>query len=130
MKLSARGRQAPTEVKVTMALLVGIPVVYALLVLFMMVAVGATARGLMVPLTSLFFGGIVAAGIGRGHPFFRITGYVVVVLFAIAHVFALLVAAMLWVKLFSILAAAGYVYSGVLLNSLPMRRYVLGEDRA
>ncbi|WP_216208284.1 hypothetical protein [Amycolatopsis aidingensis] len=130
MKLSARGRQAPTEVKVTMALLVGVPVVYTLLVLFMMVSADATGRGLMIPLTSLLFGGIVAAGIGRGSPFFRIAGYVVVVVFAIVHVFALLVAAMLWVKLFSILAAGGYIYSGVLLNSLPMRRYVLGEDRA
>ncbi|SFQ35666.1 hypothetical protein SAMN05421810_106264 [Amycolatopsis arida] len=127
--MSVEVRRVPVEVKVVVALLVGVALVYLALAGVMVASTAADARTLLMPATGLLLGGLVAGGIMLRNAFARMAGFVVVVLFAVLHAFFLLAAALLWVKLFSLLAAAGYVYAGVLLNSRPLRRYVLG-DRA
>jgi hypothetical protein len=127
VKIDVRRWQAPVEVKVAASLLVGVALVYVLLGLVIVVTSDGSPRTLALPLTSLVFGALVAAGIAARNSFARIAGFVVVVLFAIVHAFTLMAGALLWFKIFGGLAAAGYVYAGVLLNSMPLRRYVLGE---
>lgn len=127
MKIDVRRWQAPVEVKVAASLLVGIALVYVLLGLVIVLTSDGSPRTLALPLTSLVFGALVAAGLAARNGFARIAGFVVVVLFALVHVFTLMAGALLWFKIFGGLAAAGYIYAGVLLNSMPLRRYVLGE---
>jgi hypothetical protein len=127
MKVDVRRWQAPVEVKVAASLLVGIALVHVLLGAVIVLTSDGSPRTLALPLTSLVFGALVAAGIAARNGFARIAGFVVVVLFATVHAFTLMAGAFLWFKIFGGLAAAGYVYAGVLLNSMPLRRYVLGE---
>jgi hypothetical protein len=61
-------------------------------------------------------------------PSSRIAGMVVTGLFALLHAFLLLAAELWWNKLFSGLSFAGYGYSFVLLNSMPLRRHLLGAE--
>ena len=126
MTTDSTKRTAPAEVKIVCALLVGLGVAYVLLAAVILLSSEASPRTLMVPLTTLLFGAIVAAGVARGMPFARLAGFAVVVIFGIVHAFFLAAAATILVKVFSVLAAAGYVYAGVLLNSMPLRRYILG----
>ncbi|OZM70475.1 hypothetical protein CFN78_25280 [Amycolatopsis antarctica] len=116
----------PAEVKIVCALLPGVGLAYVLLATIILLTSEASPRTLMVPLTTLLLGAIVAAGVARGMPFARLAGFAIVVIFGILHAFFLAAAATVVIKIFSILAAAGYIYSGVLLNSMPLRRFVLG----
>lgn len=125
-KFDLRGWAAPAEVKIVCGLLTGVGLAYVLLATVIILTSDASGRTLMVPLTTLLFGVLVAAGVARGMPFARIAGFVVVVVFGILHAFFLAAAATIVIKVFSILAAAGYIYAGVLLNSMPLRRFVLG----
>jgi hypothetical protein len=127
MKTSVRNWQAPVEIKVACTLFVGIALVYLLLAVLMVMSAGASPRTMLMPVTSLLFGGLVAAGIALRMAFARIAGYVVVVIFGVLHTFFLMGAELLWVKLFSLVAAGGYIYAGVLLSSGPVRRFVLGD---
>ncbi|WP_020671562.1 hypothetical protein [Amycolatopsis nigrescens] len=124
---SKRLRSAPLEVKVTLALLVGCGLAYTLLGVLVLTTSEASWRSLLVPLTSLLLGLVAAGGLVLRMPSSRYAGFAVVSLFAVVHAFLLLGSELLWFKLFSLLAAAGYIYAGVLLNSMPVRRYVLGE---
>ncbi|SFB37022.1 hypothetical protein SAMN05216266_109126 [Amycolatopsis marina] len=127
MKTGIRSWQAPLEVKVTCGLLVGIPLVYLLLAVVLLTSPGAGTRVFLVPGTTLLFGLLVAAGIALRMAFARVAAYAVVVIFGILHAFLLMGAELLWIKLFSLVAAAGYIYAGVLLSSGPVRRFVLGN---
>ena len=127
MKTHIRSWQAPTEVKVVCSLFVGVALAYLLLAVVMLTAPGASPRTILMPVTSLLFGVLVAAGIALRMAFARIAGYAVVVIFGVLHAFFLMGAELLWVKLFSAVAAAGYIYAGVLLSSGPVRRFVLGD---
>ena len=128
MTTGANRRVAPPEVKIVCALLVGVGLAYVALAGVIILTSQASPRTLMVPLTTLLIGAIVAAGVARGMPFARLAGFAVVVIFGILHAFFLAAAATVLIKIFSVLAAAGYVYAGVLLNSMPLRRYVLGAN--
>ncbi|WP_158888822.1 hypothetical protein [Amycolatopsis anabasis] len=119
--------QSPAEVKVVAGLLVGIGLVHTLLGVIIVSTSEASGRTVMLPITALVLGSLVAAGLALRMPSSRIAGFAVVVIFAILHVLVLMAGELLWLKLFSGLAAAGYVYTGVLLNSMPVRRFLLGE---
>jgi hypothetical protein len=115
------------EVKVTTSLFPGIALLYVLLGVVMVTTSGASARSLLLPVVSLALGGLVAGGLALRMPSSRFFGFGVGALLALLHTIVLLAAELWWVKIFSGLAAAGYVYSVVLLNSMPVRRYLLGE---
>lgn len=115
------------EVKVTAALFPGVALLYVLLGVIMVTTSGASPRSLLLPVLSLLLGGLVTGGLALRMPSSRFFGFGVGALLALLHVIVLLAAALWWVKIFSGLAAAGYVYAVVLLNSMPVRRYLLGE---
>jgi hypothetical protein len=118
--------QAAIEVKVTVLLFVGIGLAWTPIVLIPVLAANACARTFLLPVTSLVLGGLVAAGILLKMSSSRIAGMVVAVLFGVVHALSLLAAELWWVKVSSGLAFAGYMYAAVLLNSMPLRRHLLG----
>lgn len=115
------------EVKIVVALFLGIALAWTLLIAFEVIFVGARPLAFLVPVASLVLGGLVAGGVALRMPSSRIAGFVVAGLFGLLHAFFLLGAELWWVKVFSGLAFAGYMYAAVLLNSMPVRRFVLGE---
>lgn len=119
---------APAEVRASIGLLLGIPLVYLGLVLVMVGYMDARAGTAAMPLTSLLFGALVTAGLLLRMPSARACGYVVVGVFALMHVFSLLSAQLWWVNVFSGLAGAGYIYAGILLSSGPLVRFLEGAS--
>ncbi|UJW36198.1 hypothetical protein L3Q67_21800 [Saccharothrix sp. AJ9571] len=123
-------RRAALEVKVITGLLLGIAVVHIVLSLVLLSAPGSTVRVLFVPVTSLILGAIVAGGLAapdrfpRYARFSRYIGYAVVGIMALQHAFGMLAGALWWLRIFFGLAAAGYIYAGVLLSSRPVLRHV------
>ncbi|WAL67318.1 hypothetical protein ORV05_05900 [Amycolatopsis cynarae] len=120
-------KRVAVEVRVTIGLLLGLGLAYVALGAIIVTTSEASPRTLLLPLASLVLGGLVAGGLALRMPSSRFLGFAVVALLAILHAFLLLASAVMWFKLFSGLLAAGYVYTGVLLNSGPMRRYLLGD---
>ncbi|MFE0027408.1 hypothetical protein [Amycolatopsis sp. NPDC059021] len=120
--------KAPVEVKVTAALLVGLGLAWVVEVVVLMLAPGASLRSFLLPVTGLILGGVVVTGLALKMPTARYGGFAVVVIFALVHALILLAAELVWIKLVSGVLFAGYVYTGVLLNSMPLRRYLLGAD--
>ncbi|TVT49672.1 hypothetical protein FNH05_16720 [Amycolatopsis rhizosphaerae] len=120
-------KRVAVEVRVTIGLLLGLGLAYVALGAIIVTTSEASPRTLLLPLASLVLGGLVAGGLALRMPSARFLGFAVVALLAILHAFLLLASAVMWFKLFSGLLAAGYVYTGVLLNSGPMRRYLLGD---
>jgi len=118
--------QAPIEVKIASGLLLGIALAWILIVLIPVLGADASGRTFILPVSSLVFGVLVVAGMALKMPSSRIAGFVVTVLFGLLHALGLLSAELWWVKVFSGLAFAGYIYTMVLLNSMPVRRHVLG----
>ena len=119
---------AAIEVKVTAALLLGLPLAWALLDLIPVLSAGSSLRIFTLPAFGLVLGGLVVTGMALKMPSSRIAGLVVAGLFALLHAFLLLAAELWWNKLFSGLSFAGYGYSFVLLNSMPLRRHLLGAE--
>lgn len=119
---------AVIEVKVTAALLLGLPLAWALLDLIPVLSAGSSLRIFTLPAFGLILGGLVVTGMTLKMPSSRIAGMVVTGLFALLHAFLLLAAELWWNKLFSGLSFAGYGYSFVLLNSMPLRRHLLGAE--
>ncbi|QFU87742.1 hypothetical protein [Amycolatopsis sp. YIM 10] len=121
---------APLEVKVITGLLVGIAVVHILISLVLLSAPGSTIRVLFVPVTALVLGAVVAAGLAvpgrfpRFSQFSRYIGYAVIAIMALQHAFGMLAGTLWWLRIFFGLAAAGYIYAGVLLSSRPVLRHV------
>lgn len=120
--------RAAIEVKVTVLLYLGIAAAWVLIAAILVLAANASPRTFLLPVISLILGSLVAAGILLKMPSSRIAGIVVAVLFGVVHALALLSAQVWWVKVFSGLAFAGYVYAAVLANSMPMRRHLLGVN--
>ena len=120
--------RAPVEVKVTAGLLVGLPVAWALLNLIPVLGAGSSLNIYRVPALALILGGVVTTGLAVKMGSARIGGLVVTVVFALLHAFLLLGAELWFNKLFSGLSFAGYGYAFVLLNSMPLKRYLLGVD--
>ncbi|GAB3143505.1 hypothetical protein [Amycolatopsis sp. NPDC004378] len=118
--------QAPVEVKVTAVLLVGLPVAWALLDLIPVLGAGAGLEIYRMPALALILGGVVTTGLVLKMGSARIGGLVVTVVFALLHAFLLLAAELWWNKLFSGLSFAGYGYAFVLLNSMPLKRHIVG----
>jgi hypothetical protein len=114
------------EVKVSIGLLFGLGLAYLLLGVVIVTTSEASLRTLLLPAASVVLGGLVASGLALRMPSSRLLGFGVVALLALLHALLLLASVVLWFKLFSGLLAAGYVYAGVLLNSGPVRRYLLG----
>ncbi|MEU5266246.1 hypothetical protein [Amycolatopsis sp. NPDC021455] len=120
--------QAPVEVKVVAGLLVGLPVAWALLDLIPVLSAGSGLAIYRMPALALILGGVVTTGLVLKLGSARIGGLVVAVVFALLHAFLLLGAELWWVKLFSGLSFAGYGYAFVLLNSMPLKRHILGAQ--
>ena len=120
--------QAPAEVKVVAALLVGLPVAWALLDLIPVLSAGSSLSIYRVPALALILGGVVTTGLAVKMGSSRIAGLIITVVFALLHAFLLLGAELWFNKLFSGLSFAGYGYAFVLLNSMPLKRYLLGVD--
>ena len=118
--------QAPVEVKVTAVLLLGLPVAWALLDLIPVLGAGSGLEIYRLPALALILGGVVTTGLVLKMGSARIGGLVVTVVFALLHAFLLLAAALWWNKLFSGLSFAGYGYAFVLLNSMPLKRHIVG----
>jgi hypothetical protein len=118
--------KVPAEVKIASGLLLGIAVAWILVVLIPVLDAGASNRTFILPVISLVLGGLVVAGLVLKMPSARIAGFGVTVLLGLLHALGLLSAELWWVKLFSGLAFAGYIYALVMLNSMPLRRYLLG----
>jgi hypothetical protein len=121
-----RSWKAPAEVKVTAALLIGLPVAWALLDLIPVLSAGSGLAIYRMPALALILGGVVTTGLVLKMGSGRIGGLVVSVVFALLHAFLLLGAALWWNKLFSGLSFAGYGYAFVLLNSRPLKRHIVG----
>jgi hypothetical protein len=120
--------RSPAEVKVVAALLVGLPVAWALLDLIPVLGAGSGLAIYRMPALALILGGVVTTGLVLKLGSARVGGLVVTVVFALLHAFLLLGAALWWNKLFSGLSFAGYGYAFVLLNSMPLKRYLLGAE--
>ena len=120
--------QAPVEVKVTAALLVGLPVAWALLDLIPVLGAGAGLAIYRMPALALILGCVVVTGLVLKLGSARLGGLVLTVVFALLHAFLLLAAQLWWNKLFSGLSFAGYGYAFVLLNSMPLRLHLLGAQ--
>jgi len=120
--------QAPVEVKVTAGLLVGLPVAWALLDLIPVLSAGSSLAIYRMPALALILGGVVTTGLVLKMGSARIGGLVVAVVFALLHAFLLLGAELWFNKLFSGLSFAGYGYAFVLLNSMPLKRHILGAN--
>ena len=120
--------RAPAEVKVTSVLLVGLPVAWALLNLIPVLGAGSSLNIYRVPALALILGGVVTTGLAVKMGSARIGGLVVTVVFAVLHAFLLLGAELWFNKLFSGLSFAGYGYTFVLMNSMPLKRHLLGVE--
>jgi hypothetical protein len=118
--------KAAVEVKVVSALLVGLGLAWVGLAGFLMLAPYSSARSFLLPVTAVILGGLVVAGLVLKMPSARFAGLAVAFLFALLHALFLLAAELIWVKIFSGIVFAGYVYTAVLLNSMPVKRHVLG----
>jgi hypothetical protein len=118
--------KAAVEVKVVSALLIGLGLAYVGLAGLLMLAPYSSARTFLLPVTSVILGGLVVAGLVLKMTSARFAGFGVSFLFALLHALSLLTAQLVWVKIFSGLLFAGYVYTAVLLNSMPVKRHVLG----
>ncbi|WET77518.1 hypothetical protein P3102_25985 [Amycolatopsis sp. QT-25] len=118
--------KAATEVKVVCALLLGLPLAYLALAGILMFAPYSSARTFLLPGTSLVLGGLVVAGLVLRMSSARFAGFGVSFLFALLHALSLLAAELFWVKIVSGILFAGYVYTAVLLNSMPVKRHLLG----
>ncbi|GHG13142.1 MULTISPECIES: hypothetical protein [Amycolatopsis] len=112
----------------TAGLLVGLPVAWALLDLVPVLSAGAGLAIYRMPALALILGGVVTTGLVLKMGSARIGGLVVAVLFALLHAFLLLGAELWFNKLFSGLSFAGYGYAFVLLNSMPLKRHILGAN--
>jgi hypothetical protein len=119
---------APAEVKVVAGLLVGLPLAWALLDLIPVLSAGSSLVIYRMPALALILGGVVTTGLVLKLGSSRIGGLTVTVVFALLHAFLLLGAALWWNKLFSGLSFAGYGYAFVLLNSMPLKRHILGAQ--
>lgn len=119
--------QVAVEVKVAMALLVGLGLAYLVLGVVIVATSDASPRTLLLPIASVVLGGLVAGGLALRMPSSRFFGFAVAALLGLLHAFLLLAGAVLWFKLFSAVLAVGYIYTWVVLNSGPMRRYLLGD---
>lgn len=118
--------KAAVEVKVVSALLVGLGLAWVGLAGLLMLAPYSSARSFLLPVTAVILGGLVVAGLVLKMPSARFAGFAVAFLFALLHALFLLAAELIWVKIFSGIVFAGYVYTAVLLNSMPVKRHVLG----
>ncbi|KFU77184.1 hypothetical protein SAMN04489729_7726 [Amycolatopsis lurida] len=118
--------KASTEVKVVCALLLGLPLAYIAMAVILMFAPYSTARTFLLPGTSLVLGGLVVAGLVLKMSSARFAGFVVSFLFGLLHALSMLAAELFWVKIVSGLLFAGYIYTAVLLNSMPVKRHLLG----
>lgn len=118
--------KASTEVKVVCALLLGLPLAYLAMAVILMFAPYSTARTFLLPGTSLVLGGLVVAGLVLKMASARFAGFVVSFLFGLLHALSMLAAELFWVKIVSGLLFAGYIYAAVLLNSMPVKRHLLG----
>ncbi|MEC3980049.1 hypothetical protein [Amycolatopsis sp. H20-H5] len=118
--------KAPIEVKIVSAMLLGIALVWGLVWLIPVIGAGASTRTFLLPVTALVLGGLVVAGLALKMPSSRLAGFVVTVVFALLHAFILLGAELWFIKVASGLAFFAYGYSFVLLNSMPLKRHVLG----
>jgi hypothetical protein len=123
-----RSWRAAVEVKVVAGLLIGLPVAWALLDLIPVLGAGSSLAIYRVPALALILGGVVTTGLVVRMGSARIGGLVVTVVFALLHASLLLGAALWWNKLFSGLSFAGYGYAFVLLNSMPLKRHLLGVE--
>jgi hypothetical protein len=123
-----RSWPAPVEVKVVAGLLIGLPVAWALLDLIPVLSAGAGLAIYRMPALALILGGVVTTGLVLKMGSARVGGLVVTVVFALLHAFLLLGAALWFNKLFSGLSFAGYGYAFVLLNSMPLKRHILGAE--
>lgn len=123
MKLSS----VALEVKLAMALLVGLGLAYLVLGIVIVSTSDASPRTLLLPVASVVLGGLVAGGLALRMPSSRFFGFVVAALLGLLHAFLLLAGSVLWFKIFSAVLAAGYIYAWVLLNSAPVRRFLLGD---
>jgi hypothetical protein len=119
--------QVAVEVKLSAALLVGLGLLYFVAGVIIVSTSDASWRTLLLPVTSVVLGALAAGGMALKMPSSRFAAFGVVALFALVHVLVLVAASVLLLKIFSGILAAGYVYAGVLLNSMPVRRYFLGE---
>ncbi|WP_235022670.1 hypothetical protein [Amycolatopsis alkalitolerans] len=115
------------EVKLAMALMAGLGLAYLALGIVIVTTSGASARTLLLPIASVVLGGLVAGGLALRMPSSRFFGFVVAALLGLLHAFLLLAGSVLGFKVFSAVLAVGYIYSWVLLNSGPVRRYLLGD---
>ncbi|GAA4548634.1 hypothetical protein [Amycolatopsis samaneae] len=120
--------KAPAEVKITAYLLVGLALAWIAEVLVLMFAPNSSPRSFLLPVTALILGGVVVTGIALKMPFSRYGGFAVAVVFALLQAFLLLAAELVWIKLVSGVLFAGYIYAVVLLNSMPLKRFLLGAD--
>ncbi|RSN52976.1 hypothetical protein DMH01_39995 [Amycolatopsis sp. WAC 04182] len=118
--------KASTEVKVVCALLLGLPLAYIAMAVILMFAPYSTARTFLLPGTSLALGGLVVAGLVLKMSSARFAGFGVSFLFGLLHALSMLAAELFWVKIVSGLLFAGYIYTAVLLNSMPVKRHLLG----
>lgn len=118
--------KAATEVKVVCALLLGLGLGYIGMAVILMFAPYSTARTFLLPVTSLVLGGLVVAGLVLRMSSARFAGFGVSFLFALLHALSMLAAELFWVKIVSGLFFAGYIYAAVLLNSMPVKRHLLG----
>ncbi len=118
--------KAATEVKVVCALMLGLGLAYVGMAVILMFAPYSSARTFLLPGTSVVLGGLVAAGLVLRMSSARFAGFAVSFLFALLHALSMLAAELFWVKIVSGLLFAGYIYAAVLLNSMPVKRHLLG----
>ncbi|AGM08224.1 hypothetical protein [Amycolatopsis keratiniphila] len=118
--------KAATEVKVVCALLLGLAVAYLAMAGILMFAPYSSARTFLLPGTSLVLGGLVVAGLVLKMSSARFAGFAVSFLFGLLHALSMLAAELFWVKIVSGILFAGYIYTAVLLNSMPVKRHLLG----
>ncbi|MFC3455842.1 hypothetical protein [Amycolatopsis speibonae] len=118
--------KASTEVKVVCAMLLGLGAAYVGMAAILMFAPYSTARTFLLPGTSVVLGGLVVAGLVLRMRSARFAGFGVSFLFALLHALSMLAAELFWVKIVSGILFAGYIYTAVLLNSMPVKRHLLG----
>lgn len=117
---------APREIKVAAGLIGGIGIAFALVaVLRVLGTIGVTS--IVTPVVSAVFGVAVAAGLLARKALARVGGFAVLVLFAMLHALIAVADGPWWIRVFSLLAAAGYAYAGVLLTTRPVREYLGGK---
>ncbi|MFK0247360.1 hypothetical protein ACIQUM_21930 [Amycolatopsis azurea] len=115
-----------TEVKVVCALLLGLGLAYVGMAVILMFAPYSSPRTFLLPGTAVVLGGLVVAGLVLKMRSARFAGFGVSFLFALLHALSMLAAELFWVKIVSGILFAGYIYTAVLLNSMPVKRHLLG----